>query len=432
MFNRSPIGAALALALLSGVAALSAPDHRMGHGRVRPGQFPGITFEAQDDKVPAAPLNLEAKTLAEAKTLFVQLRDAIDAVGDATQEQKNNMAALQEQLSKLELDVKGNRPTPGASKGEAEHDQETKSFLKYARRGEKGMSAEEVKTLTTDSDSDGGYLVPTNIDRTIREKLILISPIRELAEVITISQGDTMEIPVEDDNADFGAGWVAERGSRGETSSGKVNMVKITAHEMYANPFISQKLLDDNAYNVEGWINDRVARRMAKVEGSAFVSGDGVGKPLGFLNTASGVPEVVSGHATLLTADGFLAIFYDLPEEYAHNATWTMKRATIGAARMLKDGQGQYLWQPGLQADQPGVLLGRPYRETVDMPTVAASAYPVAFGDFRTAYAVVDRQGVRMLRDPFSAKPFVEFYTTKRTGGAVVQKQALRKLKIST
>lgn len=403
----------------------------IGHGRVRPGMFPGITFDANDGVGTGAPSG-EAKSFEEAVTLFTKAREDFHAeakklggIEQVSQETKNNLDALQARLDAFE--AKANRPAlPGAAG--AEMTPEVKSFLSYARKGEKGMGADEVKTLATDSDPDGGYLVPTNMVNTIIQKLIEVSPIRALADVVTISQGDTMEFPAED-ATEFLGGWVSERAARPETQSAKLRMVKITAHELYANPFISQKLLDDSAFNVEQWLTGRIATTLAKMEGAAFVSGDGVGKPQGLLTAT--VSEKVSGAAAAITADSLLNLLYDLPEFYASNATWLFKRATLGAIRLLKDSQNQYLWQPGLTAGQPGTLLGRPYAECVDMPAVAAGTYPVLFGDIRAAYQVVDRQGIRVLRDPFSNKPFIEFYTTKRTGGAVVKAEALRKLKIS-
>ena len=372
----------------------------------------------------------EVKSGDEAVTLFVQAREEYHAevkkFGEATQETKNKIEELQAQLDKFE--AKTNRPAIAGAAG-SEMTPEVKSFLSCARKGEKGLGADEIKTLATDSDPDGGYLVPTNMVNAIIQKLIEVSPIRELADVVTISAGDTMEFPAEGDQ-EFAGGWVSERGSRTETQSAKLRMVKITAHELYANPFISQKLLDDSAFNVEQWLTGRIATTLAKMEGAAFVSGDGNGKPQGLLS-ATGVSEVVSGNASAITADALLNLLYNLPEFYANNATWLFKRATLGAIRLLKDSQNQYLWQPGLTAGQPGTLLGRPYAECVDMPAVEAGAYPVIFGDIRAAYQVVDRQGIRVLRDPFSSKPFIEFYTTKRTGGAVVKAEALRKLKIA-
>lgn len=421
-------------ALAVGLAVMAAPDHRSVGATPRPGRFPGITFEPNSgDDLPGnnGGGTPEVKNHEEAVKLFVQARDQYHAeakqYGEATQEMKNNLAAIQEQLDKFETKMTKRPELPGQAS--SEQTPETKAFCQYARKGEKGMSPEETKALVTDSDPDGGYLMPTNMATRIIQRLEEVSPIRELADVVTISQGDTMEFPAEDDT-DFGGGWVAERASRPETNAGKLKMIKVVAEELYANPFVSQKLLDDAAFDVEGWLVKRITRRLAKIEGSAFISGDGVGKPTGIL-VASGVAEIVTGHATEILPDALVEIFHDLPEEYAAMATWLLKRKTLGAIRILKDTNGAYIWQPGLQADKPGTLLGRPYREAVDMPEVAAGAYPVAFGDIAEAYQVVDRQGIRVLRDPFSSKPFVEFYTTKRTGGGVVNAAALRKLKVS-
>lgn len=360
---------------------------------------------------------------------MIERQDAeIAKFGSPLQETLNTITKLNERID--ELETKANRSPVADSKQEAgSNELAVKSFLEYARKGEKGMSLESIKSLATDSDPDGGYLMPMNMVNTVINKLIQFSPIRELATTITISQGDTVEIPAED-STDFSGGWVAERGSRAQTQSGKLRMEKITAHEMYANPFVTQKLLDDAAFGFEAWLNDRVAKRFAVIEGLAFVSGSGNNQPEGIL-TKSGVTEVNSGNANLLTADGVISLFYALPEFYAKNATWLMKRSSVSAIRKLKDGQGSYLWQPGMAGDAPATILGRPYREAVDMPEVGAGNYPIVFGDIAAAYTIVDRQGVRTLRDPFTNKPFVEFYTTKRTGGQVVLAEAIVKQKVS-
>jgi HK97 family phage major capsid protein len=421
----------LALAT-AGLAAMAiAPTGRAGRGM--PGPFAGMHLDpatVPGATNPGAPSG-EAKTHEEAVALFLKGRDDFHSetkkLGEATQETKNNLEALQQRLDEFETKMTKRPPIAGGSEV-AEQTPEVKAFCQYARKGEKGMGAEEQKALVTDSDPDGGYLMPNNMANKIIQRLEEVSPVRELADVVSISLGDTMEFPAEDDT-DFGGGWVSERGQRPETPAAKLRMIKVTAEELYANPFVSQKLLDDTAFNVEQWLIKRITRRLAKIEGAAFIKGDGIGKPRGIL-VAPGVAEVLTKDANLITADSLVDIFHDLPEEYAAMATWLLKRKTLGAIRLLKDGNGVYVWQPGLQADKPGTLLGRPYREAIDMPDVAAGTYPVAFGDFAEGYQVLDRQGIRVLRDPFSSKPFIEFYTTKRTGGDVVNAAAIRKLKV--
>lgn len=378
---------------------------------------------------------MEQKQYETMLGVWEQMKGAVDeskaeikAYGAATQETLNKIDALNSRID--ELETKNNRPGLGAESKASAGAPEAKAFEMFMRKGADRLAPEQVKLLSADSDADGGYLMPTNQASNVLLKLIEFSPIRELANVVTISSGDTYEIPAEG-STDFTAGWVGERGSRAETTSGKLAYHKIIAHEMYANPFVTQKLLDDNAFNVEQWVNDRVARRFGVTEGTAFVNGTGSGQPEGLLTAT--VTSVNSGSAAAVTAAGLIDLFHALPEHYSRNSTFIAKRATIGSIRKLTDpGTGAFIWQPGLAAGDPGMLLGRPYRECIDMPAEAANAYPVMFGDIRAAYTIVDRQGIRVVRDPYSNKPSVEFYTTKRVGGAVVLAEALRKLKCST
>ena len=390
----------------------------------RPGQ-------ALPEGVPAT--TPPANTLGEAVTLFGKAREEYHAevakFGAASQESANKLAAINERMDHFEVMLKRPPIERAGSMGEVEQTQEAKSFCQYLRRGEKGITPEEAKTLVSSSDSDGGFLMPVNIATEIIKKLILFSPVRELADVVTISQGDSMEFPAEG-STDFDAGWVGEDEARAATTTGNLRNVTITTMELYAKPKISQRLLDDNAFNIETWIADRVAMRFAVKEGAAFVSGTGSKQPQGLL-TASGVNATNTGHATLVTADGIHNLFYALPEFYFRNAKWLMKRATMGAIRILKDGQGQYLWSPGLRDDQPGALLGHEYRETPDMPSVGAGTYPIIFGDIKRAYRIIDRMGVRVIRDIYSSKPLIEFYSTKRVGGAVVLAEAMVKQLVS-
>lgn len=373
----------------------------------------------------------------EMRELIVQMREKADQrdaeikkYGEASVETNAHITKLNDRID--ELETKANRPaiiTPEQSRGSIITGPEVKAFQGYMRRGEKSLTPDELKALSSGSDPDGGYLMPNQTANTIIEKLIEVSPVRELAEVMTLSLGDTIDMPAEDDQ-EFECGWVSEIGARPETNAGQIRSVGITAHEMYAKPKVTQKLLDDSAFNIEQWLSRRVTRGLAKKEGAAFVSGDGVGKPEGLLTSTKVVP-FANGHASELQADGIILMTYDLPEFYANTATFMLKRATLGTVRTLKDGQGNYLWQVGLTATQPATILGRPYREAVDMPAVAVNSYPILFGDFRAAYTVVDRQGIRVLRDPYSAKPYVEFYTTRRVGGKVTLGEAMRKLKIA-
>ena len=257
---------------------------------------------------------------------------------------------------------------------------------------------------------------------------------RNLATVESIST-DALEIP--EDIGDSGVGWTAETGVRTETTTPTIGVRRIPVHELYAMPKATQQLLDDSRVNIEEWLSTRIANKMAVTENMAYINGDGVDKPRGLLTYPAGttnpgqIQQIHSGNAAQITADGLRTLFYALKTPYIRNAGWIMGRATIEAISKLKDGGGEYLWEPGLKVGEPQTLLGHPIERMEDMPVVAANSLSIAFGDWRQAYTIVDRIGVRVLRDPFSAKPFVLFYTTKRTGGdvanfeaAVIQKTA--------
>lgn len=369
-------------------------------------------------------------TFEQFKTTDAELSAEIKKYGESTAETAAKLEKLNAAIDALE--TKANRPQILTPEAKADgNPEQVKAFTQWLRRDEKGMTPDQVKLLSSSSDPDGGYLVPEQMSNQIVQKLIEFSPVRELASVITISQGDTINIPAEA-SSDFAAAWVGELDARPETISGKLRMVKIVAHEMYANPFATQTLLDDSAFNVEGWISDRVTMRFAVAEGAAFLSGNGVNRPEGILTNAAIIAnQVNSGNANLITADGLIDLYHSLPEMYARHATFLMRRATLGAVRKLKDGSGAYLWQPGLTAAAPATILGQPYREATDMPAVAAGTRPILFGDFRRAYQILDRQGIRVTRDPYNNKPNVEFYTTKRVGGAVVLPEAMRVMVVS-
>lgn len=288
----------------------------------------------------------------------------------------------------------------------------------------------EVKLMSTDSDPDGGFVMPRNVRADLIRRIIEVDPVRDLANVETISSGDFLDVPAEGD-VDAQAEWVGERAARTETTSPDFRMDRIQVHEIYANPFITQKLLDDVEFDIVGWLTERLRRRFAVKEGNGFINGDAVGKPEGMLDNAD-VTEVNSGAAATLTADGLIDLFYDgVVEFYANNGSWLAKRSSIKVIRKFKDANGQYLWQPGITAGQPATILGAPVRESVSMPAIAANANPLIFGDIRAAYTIVDRQDVRVQRDPFSNKPKVEYYTTKRVGGGVVLAEAIAKQKVS-
>lgn len=311
-------------------------------------------------------------------------------------------------------------------------DLEVKSMAAYLQR--KGLSEMEVKALSVSSDPSGGYLVAPEMSDRVIEKVFESSPIRQIAAVETIGS-DALEM--RDDLGEASSGWVAESGARAKTATPTVGLRRIPVHELYAYPEATQKMLDDAAFNVEEWLDRKVSEKFTRDEATAFVNGNGVGKPRGFLTYPAGttnpgqIEQINGGHASLLQADGLIKLFYGIKDLYAANGTWLMKRSTVQEVRLLKDTTNQYLWQPGLAGGQPDTLLTRPIVKADDMPAVAANALAVAFGDFRAAYQIVDRVGIRVLRDPFTNKPFVGFYTTKRVGGDVANFEAIKIQKIA-
>jgi HK97 family phage major capsid protein len=313
--------------------------------------------------------------------------------------------------------------------------------LKYFKRGMEDLSDAEKKALSVGGDPTGGYLVRPETDGRIVQKIEDTSPIRAYAQTISIGS-DAYEFVFDLDRA--GATWVSETETRGQTSTPRLGIGRIPVHELQAMPAATQKLLDDASLDVEGWLAGKVAQEFSLTENAAYVNGNGVGKPRGFLSYGDGttlpgtieqIPTGVSGGFAAAPAGGDVLItaYESLKAGYRGNANWFMNRTTRAAVRKLKDSDGAYLWQPGIQAGAPATLLGVsvavPFE---DMPDIAASSLSIAVGDMRQAYLIVDRMGVRILRDPYSAKPYVLFYTTKRTGGDVTNFEALKLIRFNS
>ena len=305
-----------------------------------------------------------------------------------------------------------------------------KAFNLYARKGETGNLAElEQKALSVGSDPDGGYTVTEEMSQRIITKVFESSPIWSIATVETIS-GSALEILVDKDDID--GAWVSETAGRPATATPKWARKEIVAHELYAMPAATQKLLDDSSIDIEAWLGNKLGNKFGRMEATAFVLGNGVGQPRGFLTYPSGtswgeVEQVNSGDAATITADGLIDIIGALKYPYRQRAAWLMNRDSIASVRKLKDPvTGLYLWQPALVAGQPEQLLGYPIMPAADMPSVAGGALYTAFGDFGAGYTIVSRVGVRVLRDQYTSKPNILFYATKRTGGDVVNFEAFK------
>lgn len=371
------------------------------------------------------------KAVNDARLAEIEKKGSADALFTPHLEKIN--AALDEQKSRLDrTEAALNRPANAAKEGEIENAEYKQAFSRYLRKGD--ARALEEKALTVNQDTDGGYLVTPQMSQIISTVVFESSPIRQLARVETIS---TDSLDVLRDADEMGSGWVNEEDARNETSAAQLGLLNIQVREMHANPRATQKLLDDASINVEAWLAEKIRDRFNRLEATAFVSGLGVTSPRGFLTYASGtsgqtIQQVNSGSASAVTPDGVLALFYSLKSPYVGNSSFVMNRTTVQAVRQLKESTtNAYIWQPGLALDQPDTLLGRPVYMAADMPVVAGNALAIAFGDFRAGYLIVDRVGIRTLRDPFSAKPFVQFYTTKRVGGDVVNFEAIKIQRIS-
>ncbi len=335
-----------------------------------------------------------------------------------------------------------NRPVLGAVTGMetgksfdpivAEHKE---AFCGYLRKGvEDDLSLLERKALSVGVDAEGGYMVTPTMSQTITQAIFESSPIRQLASVETISS-DSLEI-IEDYN-EAGAGWSAsETAAVSESTTPDIGKKIINVHELVAQPKATQKLIDDSSVDIEAWLSGKLVDVFSRLENAAFINGDGSGKPKGILTYTAGtswgqIEQIDSGTDGETTADSLIELFYALKEEYATHATFLMNRATAQQVRQLKDVTGGYIWNPGLAAGTFDTLMGVPVMMAADMPSPATNSLSVAVGDFSRAYQIVDRTGVRILRDPYTEKPFVKFYTTKRVGGDVINTEAIKILKLA-
>ena len=343
-----------------------------------------------------------------------------------------------------EITLKSVRPPLASERHAPSHSarEHKAAFDAYVRSGESaGLRALEVKAMSAGSNPDGGYTVPFEIETEIGKRLTLISPIRSIAGVREIS-ANVYKKPFM--TAGPAVGWVGETDARTQTTSPVLDSLSFPAMELYAMPAATATLLEDSAVNIDEWLAGEVEQVFAAQEGTAFVSGDGVNKPRGFLAydkiaeaswAWTKIGYVATGTAGEFDAtapiDAIIDLVYALKSGYRQNGHFVMNRKTQAAVRKLKDADGQYLWSPPTQANGRASLFTYPLVEAEDMPDIAANAYAIAFGDFRRGYLVVDRQGVRVLRDPFSAKPYVLFYTTKRVGGGVQDFDAIKLLKFA-
>ncbi|WP_371227047.1 phage major capsid protein [Roseovarius sp. 2305UL8-3] len=351
---------------------------------------------------------------------------------------------LQQQEEKLTMfERKSNaqvaRPVLARSaEAEAPHQ---KAFNAYLRSGDddalRGLQLEE-KALSTAVAGDGGYLVDPETAAMIKSTLSSTASIRAIANVVNV---EAASFDVLIDHSELGHGWATETDPTAETGTPTIDRITIPLHELSALPKASQRLLDDSAFDIENWLAGRIADKFARAEAAAFVSGDGIDKPMGFLTHPSVgndawawdslgyVPTGADGD--FADADAIIDLVYALGAQYRANASFVMNSKTAGAVRKMKDGDGRFLWSDGLAAGEPARLLGYPVLIAEDMPDIASDSMSVAFGDFAAGYTVAERPDLRVLRDPFSAKPHVLFYATKRVGGDVSDFAAIKLLKFA-
>lgn len=372
---------------------------------------------------------------AEMMAVFEAYRQANDA--RLTEIEKKGAAdpLADEKLARIDrrleaLSLKMARPDAGGGADPAE-DEHREGWTRYLRTGDdSAIAGRELKSLNTGTGSEGGHVAPPELDRLIEARLMAASPMRQIATVRQTSAG-VYKKPV---GLGAAAQWVGEEAARPQTAATGLDLLEFPAGELYAMPAATQALLEDAYADIDAWLADEVEIAFAAQESAAFVSGNGVGKPKGFLDYTivadaghawGQVGSVTGNFAAADAADQLIDLIYAPKSQFRANGRFVMNRRTVSAVRKLKDGDGRYLWQPGT-GGEAATVMGYPVTEMEDMPDIGAGNAAIAFGDFKRFYLIADRQGARVLRDPFSAKPYVLFYTTKRVGGGVQNFDAVK------
>ncbi len=403
-------------------------------------------------------MNAPAGANAEARALTAEVLaafEALKAANDARIEEIEKRGAvdpvLEGKLKKIEQSLDRQRTAlerlaleqsrPAIGDDPRRTDPEHKSaWSAYLRKGDdSGIARLDLKSLNVGTEAQGGYVAPPELDRLIEQRLTASSPMRQIASVRQTS-ATVFRKPV---SLGTTSAWAAETGSRTETTAPTLDLLEFPAAELYAMPAATQTLLDDAYADIDEWLADEVEASFSTQESAAFVTGDGSGKPKGFLSydmiaesshAWDKIGFTLSGAAGAFAAsdpaDKLIDLVYSLKSQFRANARFVMNRRTVSGVRKLKDADGNYLWRPG-GAGEAASLLGYPVTEIEDMPDIAANAFAIAFGDFRRGYLIMDRQGARVLRDPYSLKPYVLFYTTKRVGGGVQNFDALKVMKFA-
>lgn len=386
----------------------------------------------------------EIKKSADGKSADVVTQAEVKKVTDALIEQKKMIEAMRlENNRPIIMGLDGTKTQ--MTEDQVEH---KKAFDSWFRKGIEGNLEElQKKALSVGTDPEGGYTVPVQMETAIDRVITEVSEMRQVARVVQVS---TASYKKRVSMGGATSGWVGEQTSRPTTDTPTVDVLEFPVMELYANPAATQSTLDDSAINIEQWLSDEVAIEFASQEGSTFVNGNGASKPRGFLSydgvqndswawgKLGYVLTGVSGDFADSSADpgaettNIVDLVYSLKPAFRRNARFTMNRKTVATMMKLRDAEGRQLWSSGLREGQPDRLMGYAIHEMEDMPDIAANSYSIAFGDFQRGYTIVDRIGVRVLRDPFSAKPYVQFYTTKRVGGGVSHFEAIKLLKFGT
>ena len=389
----------------------------------------GKTFESFKETNDERLKQIEAKGSSDPITedKLSKIEKDLDRVADMEKSMKvqaESQKANQEAMARLETIV--SRPEFG--KGSPVESKQRQVFDKWMRKGKENLTPDEVKVLTVSNDNTAGYLAPPEYVREIIKGIIEFSPVRSVARVRSTGQ---RSIQVPKRTGTFAAEWVAEQGTRSETTGYAVGLEEIPAHELYALVDISEQELEDSVFNLEAEMNAEFVEQFAKAEGNAFISGNSVGKPQGLINNAGGT--ITSATNDVLGADDLIGAAHNIKSEYMRNATWMFNRSTLSTIRKLKDSSGQYLFQPGLY--QMGVgssLLGHPIVEASDLADVADGTKPVLFGDFRRGYMIVDRVSLSIMRDPFTQASAgnVRYIARRRVGGQVILPEAITTITI--
>lgn len=372
-----------------------------------------------------------AKDVTDTKKSVSAFEKDIDAMS-------KKIAALQHGggSEACEVDPTGATINPATLKAERE------AIVSYYRNGSQEKLLSIRADMSVGSDPDGGLWVAPTMSSAITRRLFDSSPITRLARTVTMTSGSEFQEPI--DAGDVGAVWAAEQEPRPETSSPKLGLLTVPLHEIYSNVPVTQKLLDVADWDVGAWLQGKISDRFVRSISTALVSGDGAGKPRGILsytNVATAdaarpwgqiqyVPSGgAAGFADTNPADALKSLIWSLRAPYRTGANWLMNSTTLSVVDKMKDGQGNYLLRPGLTAGMPNMLLGYPVEVDENMPDIGANALPIAFGNFRLAYLYLNMPGLRLIRDPFTAKPNVLFYAYQRVGGAVANSEAIKLLK---